>query len=114
MSEKGKKKNPIRYFYVFSEYPETSLSSFYEELMQLFIYFLNTFASLNYEMRDALKKKKSSLFVVMNINFKIIGNSQEFSLFINSFCDSAFCISKQRKFYFEQLTLSEIAVYMHV
>lgn len=57
MSEKGKKKSPIRLFHVCSEYPETSLSSFYEELMQLFIYFLNTFASLNYEMRDALKKK---------------------------------------------------------
>lgn len=51
---KVKKKNPIRYVYVFSEYPETSVSSFYEELMQLFIYFLNTFASLNYKMRDAL------------------------------------------------------------
>lgn len=56
MSAKGKKKkNQIRHYYVCSEYPETSLSSFfYEELMQLFIYFLNTFASLNYKMRDAL------------------------------------------------------------
>lgn len=54
MSEKGKKKSPIRLFHVCSEYPETSLSSFFEELMQLFIYFLNTFASLNYKMRDAL------------------------------------------------------------
>lgn len=52
---KVKKKNQIRHYYVCSEYPETSLSSFfYEELMQLFIYFLNTFASLNYKMRDAL------------------------------------------------------------
>lgn len=52
---KVKKKNQIRHYYVCSEYPETSLSSFfYEELMQLFIYFLNTFASLNYKMCDAL------------------------------------------------------------
>lgn len=57
MSEKGKKKESIRHFYACSEYPETSLSSFCVEIMQLFIYFLNTFASLNYKMRDALKKK---------------------------------------------------------